>query len=73
MFETSYLLSALVFSSIGIGYFIYGKKQKRRIIYYIGLTLIIYPYVITDTTLLIGIGLFLLALPKILQYFDIDS
>lgn len=72
MFETSYLLLSLVFSSIGLGYFIYGKKQKRKVIYYCGLVLMVYPYVITDTNLLLLIGALLLALPKILQRFDID-
>ena len=72
MFETSYLLLSLLFSSIGLGYFIYGKKQKRKIIYYCGLVLMLYPYVITNTNLLLFIGVLLLALPKILTRFDID-
>ncbi len=72
MFETSYLLLGLLFSSIGLGYFIYGKKQKRKIIYYCGLTLMVYPYVITSTNLLLFIGAALLALPNILKRLDID-
>ena len=43
MFDTSYLLISLVFSSIGLGYFIYGKKQKHTIAYYSGLCLIVLP------------------------------
>jgi hypothetical protein len=44
MFDTSYLLISLVFSSIGLGYFIYGKKQKHTVAYYSGICLIVYPY-----------------------------
>ena len=73
MFETSYLLLSLVFSSIGMGYFIYGKKQKQKIIYYTGIALMVFPYAITDTTLMLIIGSILLALPKILKRFDIDG
>lgn len=72
MFETSYLLLSLVFSSIGLGYLIYGKKQKRKIIYYCGIALMVYPYAITNTNLLLLIGVVLLALPNILKRFDID-
>ena len=46
MFDTNYLLISLVFSSIGLGYFIYGKKQKHTVAYYTGLCLMVYPYMI---------------------------
>ena len=48
MFDTSYLLISLVFSSIGLGYFIYGKKQKHTVAYYSGICLIVYPYIVSD-------------------------
>lgn len=67
MFDTSYLLISLVFSSIGLGYFIYGKKQKQKIVYYTGIALMLFPYAVTDTRLMLITGTVLLALPKILR------
>lgn len=57
MFDTNYLLISLIFSSIGLGYFIYGKKQKHTVAYYTGLCLMACPYIITDPMLMAGIGL----------------
>jgi hypothetical protein len=60
----SLILWGLLFSSIGVGYFIYGKKQSRPVIRYAGLALIVYPYFISNTYLLILLGVGLLLLPK---------
>ena len=68
MFDTSYLLTSLVFSSIGLGYFIYGKKQKHKIVYYSGIGLMVYPYFITSVTTVVFSGVVLMAAPKIAGY-----
>lgn len=73
MLDTSYLLISLVFSSIGLGYFIYGKKQNHRIAYYVGIALMIYPYAITSPVTMIAIGIALMATPKILKLLDIGQ
>ncbi|PCJ25007.1 MAG: hypothetical protein COA96_08305 [SAR86 cluster bacterium] len=67
-----YLLTSLIFSSIGLGYFIYGKKQKRRIIYYTGLGLMFYPYLITDIFPMVVAGILLMAAPRILRHLGYD-
>ncbi|MEX0963909.1 MAG: hypothetical protein WDZ52_07720 [Pseudohongiellaceae bacterium] len=67
MFDTSYLLISLIFSSLGLGYFIYGKKQKHKIAFYSGLGLMLYPYMISDPIMLIVIGIALLFAPKFIQ------
>lgn len=72
MLEMNYLLSSLVFSSIGFGYFIYGKKQKRKIIYYTGIALIVFPYFATSMPAMYGIGVLLLFAPKLIARFDFD-
>jgi hypothetical protein len=64
MFETNYLLISLVFSSIGLGYFIYGKKQKHKVAFMTGLCLMVYPYMITDPWLMVAIGIALMFVPK---------
>ena len=67
MFDTNYLLISLVFSSVGLGYFIYGKKQKHTVAYYIGLCLMMYPYMITDPMLMVGISVGLMFVPKFVR------
>jgi len=61
--NTASLLWGLVFSSVGLGFFIYGKKQRAVVPLVCGLTLMIYPYFIANTLLLVGIGVVLIALP----------
>lgn len=65
--DPSYLLISLVFSSIGLGYFIYGKKQKHTVAFYTGLCLIMYPYMISDPIIMILIGIALMFVPKFLR------
>jgi len=61
--NTSMLLWSLLFSSIGLGFFIYGKKQKAVVPLFCGLGLMIYPYFISNTLLLVAIGVALMVLP----------
>jgi len=67
MFDTSYLLISLVFSSIGLGYFIYGKKQKHKIAYYSGICLMAYPYLVSDPAIMFVIGIALMFAPKFIR------
>ena len=53
----------LLFSSIGLGFFLYGKKQRSPIPLVCGLALMIYPYFIGNTLLLVAIGVALIAIP----------
>ena len=61
--NTSLLLWSLLFSSIGLGFFVYGKKQKAVVPLFCGLGLMIYPYFVSNTILLVAIGVALMALP----------
>jgi hypothetical protein len=61
--NTSMLLWSLLFSSVGLGFFIYGKKQQAVIPLVCGLGLMIYPYFVSNTLLLVAIGIALIALP----------
>lgn len=64
MFDNPALLVwSLVFSLFGLGFFTYGKRQTAPIPLAVGLTLMIYPYFVTNLTLLIAIGIALIALP----------
>ena len=61
--NTASLLWGLIFSSVGLGFFIYGKKQNAIVPLVCGLALMVCPYFVTNTFLLIGIGALLIALP----------
>lgn len=63
MDDTSLLVSAMVFGSIGMGFFIYGKKQKTKVPLYSGIALFIFPYFVSNLYTLIAIGVILVALP----------
>ncbi|WP_111858333.1 amino acid transport protein [Acinetobacter sp. CFCC 10889] len=62
--NVSILLLGVLFSSIGLGYFIYGKKQQRIIVLLSGIALMMYPYFIDNIMLLISVGLVLMTVPK---------
>lgn len=61
--NTSLLLWSLLFSSIGLGFFIYGKRQKAVVPLFCGLGLMIYPYFVSSSLLLVAIGVALMVLP----------
>lgn len=61
--STSSLLWGLLFGSIGLGYLIYGRKQRAVVPLLCGLALMIYPYFVANTILLVVIGAALIAIP----------
>lgn len=59
----SWLLWGLLFGSMGLGFFVYGKRQKAIVPLVCGLALMIFPYFVSDTIPLVGIGIMLMAVP----------
>ena len=68
MDNTATLIWGLIFGSIGLGYFIYGKKQKRGVPLASGIALMVFPYFVSNTYLIVIIGIVLLALPYYFRY-----
>jgi hypothetical protein len=64
---TAWLLWGLLFGSIGLGYFIYGKKQRSVVPLICGLALMAYPYFVTNLVLMVGLGVVLCAIPYFLR------
>jgi hypothetical protein len=64
--ETTLFLSIL-FGSVGVGYFIYGRKQKRVVPLLAGMGLCGFPYFVSGTLAVVIIGVVLTALPWILR------
>jgi predicted membrane protein len=61
--DTSSLLWGLLFGSIGLGFLIYGRKQRAVVPLVCGLALMIFPYFVSNTILLIAIGIALIVIP----------
>ena len=61
------LFWGLIFGSIGLGFFIYGKRQQAPIPLVCGIALMIFPYFISSTLLLVIIGAALMAIPYFIR------
>ncbi len=61
--STSALFWSLLFGSIGLGFFIYGKRQKAPVPLVCGLALMLFPYFVPNTILMVAIGIALVAIP----------
>ena len=61
--DVGVLLWGLLFSSIGLGFFLYGKKRRAVVPLVCGLVLMIYPYFIPNVIALVAIGVVLTAVP----------
>jgi len=67
--DTAIILWALLFGSIGLGYFIYGKRQAQPVVRYTGLALMVFPYFVTDVFAVVLAGTILLFLPYFIKRF----
>lgn len=65
--DASTLIWGVIFGSIGLGFFVYGKKQKAIIPLLSGLGLMMVPYFITNIYILIFSGIVLVALPYFIK------
>jgi len=60
-FTAAKVFGYIVFSAIGLGMFIYGKKNKYSHPMIIGAVLMVYPYLVSKTLFLYLIGIALMA------------
>ena len=67
MNSTPTLMWGMIFGSIGLGFFIYGKKQKSIIPLISGIVLMVVPYLISNIYALILLGIVLVALPYFIR------
>lgn len=61
--DTASLLWGVLFSSIGMGYFIYGRKQQKLVPLISGIGLMVFTFFVSNVWALLAIGLVLMALP----------
>lgn len=64
----SWLLTSLVIGSVGFGFFMYGKKQRRMPHLAVGVVLMVYPYFVSGVTATIVIAVALVGLLYLASY-----
>lgn len=57
----------MLFGSIGIGYFIYGRRQKSPMHFIAGIGLFLFPYFVDGVLLILAVGVALVALPFVIK------
>ena len=67
MNSVSTLMWGIIFGSIGLGFFVYGKKQKAIIPILSGIGLMAFPYFISNIYIMILSGVVLVALPYFIR------
>jgi hypothetical protein len=65
--DTSSLLWGLLFGSIGLGFFVYGRRRKSAVPLVCGLALMIFPYFVSNNILLVVLGIMLIAIPFVIR------
>ena len=66
MFElgsTAVLIWGMIFGSIGVGFCMYGRKQKAIVPLCVGIALCVFPYFVANVYALVLIGAVLMAIP----------
>lgn len=64
----SWFLWGLLFGSFGLGFFVYGRKQKAVVPLVCGLVLMVFPFFISNTVLLVAIGVMLIVVPYFVRF-----
>jgi hypothetical protein len=65
--DTSSLLWGLLFGSVGLGFFVYGRKQRAVVPLVCGLLLMVFPYFVSNVALLVTVGILLCVVPYFLR------
>ncbi|MEO8747013.1 MAG: hypothetical protein ABI379_05090 [Rhodanobacter sp.] len=56
-----------LFGSIGLGFFVYGRKQRAIVPLVCGVALMVFPYFVSGVAWLLIIGVALMAIPYFLR------
>ena len=60
--DSSWLIWSSLFAIIGMAVLAYGRRQRRGAPTLVGLSLMAYPYFVSNTIALVGIGVLLLVM-----------
>ena len=62
------LLWSILFGAIGMGFFIYGTRQRVAVPFVVGVALMIFPYFISNIYVMVLAGCGLIAVPYYLRF-----
>ncbi len=63
MQSESLIVWGMLFGAVGLGFFVYGKKQKAAVPLFVGITLFVFPYFVSNVYILVAVGVALVVLP----------
>ena len=61
--DTAQIVWGMLFGAIGVGYMVYGRRQRAIVPLVCGLVLIVFPYFVSGSWALVLIGATLMAIP----------
>ncbi|MFC5570208.1 hypothetical protein ACFPN1_09070 [Lysobacter yangpyeongensis] len=61
--DATQLLLGVLFSSIGLGFFIYGRRQQAAVPLVCGIALMLFPYFVSNAWAMVLVGAALMAIP----------
>jgi hypothetical protein len=61
------LVIGVLLGALGLGYFVYGRKQRAVVPLVCGLVLMVIPYFVSNAVLLVAVGAVLAAMPYLLR------
>jgi hypothetical protein len=62
------LVWGMLFGSIGLGYFVYGKRQASPVPLVCGIALMVFPYFVSSAWATALIGVVLMAIPYFVRF-----
>jgi len=65
--DSTLLLWNIIFSSVGLGFFVYGKKERAPVPLFCGVALMAYPYIVGSVLMMIVIGVILSVIPYFIR------
>ena len=68
MDDTQTLIWSMVFGSIGLGFFLYGKKQRSIVPFVTGITLFAFPYFMPNLLVMLVVGAAICAVPYFVRF-----
>ena len=61
------LVWGVLFSAVGAGYFLYGRRQVAMVPLACGLALMAFPYFVDDVVMTVAIGVVLVVIPLVVK------
>ena len=65
--STSILLAGVLFGAVGVGYVLYGRKQRAPLPLVSGVALMVIPYFLSNAVLLFVLSIALAVLPWVVR------